>query len=334
MQLLSGSGAFTDQDISIINSNFSQAASNIITGNKIYLDPANTYGTSGDTNSGLSPQSAVVSLNTAYNLLRDGANDGIVLLSNGATSSTARLNAAFTWAKSCAHFVGSCAPTIVGQRARIAPGTTATAFKLFFTVSGNGCMFANLEFFQGFAVGTTAEICMTVSGNRNAFINCQIAGMADTDGAGQADAASRNLKITGAENTFSSCWIGDDTAVRTNANASLELAGNVARNQFNDCIFPAYVGSGGAPVFIYTAAVAAIDRWTFFRRCAFLNATLSGATAMTAGITLHASSGGGLLLDSPTFVGLTAICDAGSKAQTYLNGPTPNGGAGVSVVVT
>ena len=197
MQQLVGSGAFTDQDVSTINGNFSQVASTIITGNKIYLDPANTYGGSSDTNSGLSPQNAVLSLTAAYNLLRNGANDGIVLLSNGQTNSTARLGAAFTWAKSCAHFVGSCAPTIVGQRARVAPGTTTVAFKLFFTVSGNGCMFANLEFFQGFAVGTTAEICMTVSGNRNAFINCQIAGMADTDGAGQADAGRATSKSPG-----------------------------------------------------------------------------------------------------------------------------------------
>ena len=332
MQQLTAVGAWTDADQLIANANWSQAASTVITGNKIYLDPANTLGTSSDVNNGLSTTSAVVSLAAAYALLRSGANDGIVLISNGATSATARIGAAFTWAKSAAHFVGSCAPSFFGQRARVSNATGATAFANFFTVSGNGCMFANLEFIQTFGTGTTAEIGITVTGARNAFINCQIAGMVDA--AGAADAGSRHLKITGGENYFSHCVIGEDTITRTNANASIEFSGGTARNTFEDCVFPAYVGAGGAPVFILTAATAAMDRWQIFRRCAFLNATLSGATAMTAGITLHATSGGGLLLDSPTFVGLTAIADSTSKSQTYLNGPTPNGGAGISVVVT
>ena len=186
-----------------------------------------------------------------------------------------------------------------GQRARIAPGTTATAFANFFTVSGIGNTFQNLEFFQGFATGTTAEIGLTVTGARNSFLNCQIVGMADA--AGAADAGSRHIKITSGENYFGNCVIGEDTVTRTNANASIEFSGNCARNVFEDSHLPRfYMGSGGAPVFIYTAAVAAIDRWTYFRRCLFTNAILSAATSMTAGITLHASSGGGLAMDTCT----------------------------------
>lgn len=332
MQQLTAVGAWTDQDQSIANANWAQAASTIITGNKIYLDPANTFGGSSDLNNGLSPQTAVLTLAGAYALLRSGYNDGIVLLSNGTTAATARLSASFTWAKNAAHLIGSCAPSIFGQRSRIAPVTTATAFANFFTVSGSGCLFANVEIYQGFGTGTTAEIGLTVSGTRNVFWNCQIVGMSDAAGAG--DAGSRHLKITGGENRFVSCVIGDDTVTRTTANGSVEFSGGTARNRFEDCIFPAYVGAGGAPVFILTAAASAMDRWQYFTRCEFSNASLSGATAMTAAITLHASSGGGISMVQPTFLGITAIADAGSKASVLLNGFAPNGGAGISVVVT
>ncbi len=103
---------------------------------------------------------------------------------------------------------------------------------------------------------------------------------------------------------------------------------------FEDCIFPAYVGAGGAPTFIHTAAAAAIDREQIFRRCLFLNAIGAGATAMTAGVTMAASSGGVVIWDNCGNYGLTAICDATTKSQMYLNGPAVNGAAGVMVTVT
>lgn len=327
---ITGGGSFTQQNIDAINSNFNALSAG--GGIAYYLDPANSAGNSSDTNNGLSQTSALLSLSAAYAKLRSGSNDGIYLLANGATTATARLSATFTWAKNSCWMVGVGSNVIFGQRARIAPVTTATAFANFFVVSGIGNTFANLEFFQGFGTGTTAEIGLTVSGARNAFYNCQIVGMADA--AGAADAGSRHLKISTGENYFSNCVIGEDTVTRTNANASVEFSGNCARNVFDNCLFPAYVGSGGAPVFVLTSAVAAMDRFQYFRNCQFTNATLSAATAMTAAITLHTSSGGGLLLDAPTFVGVTAIADSASKSSVYLNGPAPNGGAGIAVVVT
>ena len=336
MQQVTGVGAFTDATANIINSNFNQIPwGGIITGNVIYLDPANTFQGSSDTNTGLSPQSACLTLAGAYAKLRSGYNDGIVLLANGATSSTARLSANFTWAKSAAHFFGACAPTLYGQRARVAPATTATAFANFFTVSGIGCVFANLEFFQGFTAGVAAEIAMTITGARNVFLNCQITAMVDTDAAGAQSATSRHLKIGTSENYFSHCVIGEDTVTRINANASIEFYNGAGRNVFEDCILPAYGGAGGAPVFIKTAATNSMDRENIFRRCLFLNAIGSAATAMTAAITLNANSGGLIVCDAGTgFVGCTAIADSTSKAQTYLIGPATSGASGIGVVVT
>lgn len=320
-------GAFTLQAAQLIQAAIAKAGFGT-TGNIFYCDPVNGL----DTNNGQlaatlpgTTQGPVQSLAGGYALLRSGYNDALVLIGNGGSTGSARINS-FTWAKNAAHLFGICSPSWISQRARIANPTTAgiTITANFFTVSGNGCLFQNVSWFQGAGAnqtGIAAAICMTVSGARNAFINCDFEGMGDLGGTvvSPTDAGSRNLLIKADENYFGHCNIGLDTVVRTSANASVEISNGAARNIFEDCLFP-IDSSDGLQYMLLAAAAAALDRYTLFKGCMFMNALGSGSTILAQLFHIVAASGGIVLLDSTTnWIG-TAIGDATTKAQVYTGG--------------
>lgn len=286
------------------------------TGNWYFVDYANgsdTYDGTVD-----APKKTLAS---AYAKCTSGKNDVVVIVGDGSTTATQRVDSAFTWAKNATHLIGIAAPSLYSQRARIAPTATTTAFANFFTVSGSGCYFSNVQFWHGFNTGTTAAIAMTVSGSRNVFQNCHIAGMGDD--ASAQDTGSRCVKITGGENRFLGCVIGIDTVTRTVANATIELASGAARNTFEECVFPFMTSSADVLGFI-TSAAAACDRTTAFVRCRFENAVESSSTGMTAVATMAASSGGAILFKDCCLMGITGFgSDATTRGQAYIEGGTP-----------
>jgi hypothetical protein len=298
------------------------ALSGVPIGKAIYLDPAN----GDDTNDGLTPATAKATLDGtagAFSLATAGKNDTIYIISDGATTSTVRVDAAFDWNKNATHLIGISSGVNVSNRSRIAPTPATTAFANFFTVSASGCRFQNVQWFHGFNTGTTSAICLTVSGGRNMFIDCHIAGMGDA--ASAADAGSRSLKIaTTGENMFVRCTIGLDTVTRSAANASVEFAGvGNPRNQFIDCVFP-FMCSAATPLGIKVAGAAASDRFQMFLRCLFINATKSSSTAMTALTTLAASIGGMIILKDCTAIGITDLfSDATTSGQMFIDGAAP-----------
>lgn len=333
-------GAFTELTASKIAQAIAQQGF-ATTGKVFYCDPVNgldaNNGQQVVATPGQNGTGPVQTLGAGYALLTEGENDVLVLIGNGLSSGSARLHAAFTWAKDAAHLIGICSGSPFSQRARIAPGTTDTAFANFFTVSGNGCYFSNLQFFQGFATAIAAEICMTVSGQRNVFNNCSISGMGDTgSGLGANSTTSRNLLLQAGENLFVNCTIGLDTVQRNAANASVEITGNSARNVFKDCLFPSYLGSSGTGALgLKTAAASALDRFTLFDGCIFVNAINSGGSTMTALITLAAASGGMIVMKSCMTVGITTIStDSTTNGQVWIVGPTPNAGAFLATAAT
>jgi hypothetical protein len=287
-------------------------AATVIAGNKYYLDPVN----GDDTFAGTSASAAVRTLAQAYALCVSGHNDTIYLIGDGTATGSTRLSASFTWAKNATHLIGVASPALFSQRGRIAtPTATTTAFTPFFTVSGSGCLFQNIQWYQQFATGTTSQICMVVSGSRNVFQNCAFDGMQETASAGSA--GSRNLKITGGENVFQSCSVGTDTFTRAAANASVEFASGTARNVFRDCLFP-FITSSATVLGIIVSAAAGSDRFQLFERCVFINAIKSTSTQMSALATLAASMGGMLLFKESLLVGITTFgTDATSSAQIY-----------------
>lgn len=318
----------------------------LFTGNWYFVDAIN--GSDGNTGAADNPLATIYA---AYAKMISGNNDVCIIVGNGSTTGTQRLSVAnaqtitpsaaagtITWAKNACHLIGMTAPTGVSNRARFAPPTgtyTAATFGsvinnavtyngTFFLVTGQGCYFSNFSLFNGFSTGSaTNQVCWIDAGGRN-FYNC-----VDFEGAGDTASAqstsSRSLLLAGntGENTFVRCTIGTDTVTKTVANASLELSGGSPRNKFIECDFPVNTSSA-TTLSVITAAAAAIDRWTKFDRCCFLNTVGSTSTTMTAAFSMAASSGGLFLLKDCTAVGVTDWGTASAKSQLYIDGPAPS----------
>jgi len=137
----------------------------VIKGDWYFVDPKNGTSTAGG-----GAENPVSSIEYAYDLCIDGAGDGIVLLSGGTTSAhtTSYLTQTLTWAKSAITVAGACAPTKIGQRARIASASVTTgaittiafaADTISITDSASGFVTA------GFRVGQTITIDTTSNTN-------------------------------------------------------------------------------------------------------------------------------------------------------------------------
>src|ERR1019366_1455386 len=150
-------GAFTTQTLAAIVASFAALNAGVFTpGNIFWLDPKNGLDTTGDGKL----NKPMGTLPGAYGLCVAGNNDIVALIGDGATDATARVSAAFTWAKAATHLIGMCPPTLYSQRARIAPKTTDAAFTPFFTLSAAGCMFQNVEIYAGFTTGMAAALAV------------------------------------------------------------------------------------------------------------------------------------------------------------------------------
>lgn len=281
------------------------------------------YANGNNANSGEAFESAVQTLAQAYALCDSGKNDVVAIIGDGSTTATQRVTAAFTWSKSATHLVGVCSPVLMSQRARIAPLSGTTAYTPFFTVSGSGCIFQNIQWFHGFDTGTTSQINLVVTGSRNYFGNCHIAGMGDA--ASAQSAGSRSLKIGSGgsgENVFENCTIGLDTVTRTAANASVEFAGATPRNVFRNCLFP-LMTSSATVLGILGTGNGCVDRFNLFDNCSFLNAIKSTSTAMTVLASFTTASPGGLLMFKQcVLLGITDYGDTNGLANSYIDGFT------------
>lgn len=319
-------GAFTGQTLQAIQNALNGLGAGVFTTGNIYVvDVINGSDASGDG----SFQKPFGSLAQAYAQCVSGNNDVVLLVGNGGTSATARLSAAFTWAKNATHLIGICSPVLISQRARIAPTSGVTAFTPFFTISGSGCLFQNLQWFQGFSTGTTSQICMIVTGSRNFFKSCHIAGMGDNESA--QSAGSRSLRIGSGgsgENVFEDCTIGVDTITRTQANASVEFAGATTRNTFRRCLFPIMTSAAGVLGILGTGN-GCIDRSQIFDDCIFDNAIKSTSTQMTVlGSFTTASPGGMVIFKKCAMVGVTKFGDTNFLANSFLDMPVVSAAAG------
>lgn len=245
---------------------------------KIYfVDPAN----GSDSNDGRRPEKPLASIEAAYALCVSGNNDVVAYI--GGTSGN-NLAAAVTWSKSYTHLIGLCAPTMVGQRARIFQTSTLTGASPLLTVSGSGCIFRNFYIFQG-VNDATSLVNVSVTGGRNYFENVHFAGGGH---ATQAIDGGASLLISGgSENTFVDCTIGVDTISAGNGMAGLVFAatGGAARNRFRGCHFSMYAGHSGA-IFVEALGNSGLDRYQTFENCLFTNlssTTMTQAFAIAAG---------------------------------------------------
>jgi hypothetical protein len=319
------------------------------TGIAIFVDPV--YGV--DNNDGLAPEPgrSVKTLYRGLQIARDGKNDVIFLIGNGAASGSARLSLALAqavdstatsgkliWNKSATHLIGIAAGGNVANRARIAPPTgtyTAATFASndFVSVSGTGCYFANFSVQDIFSTGNAAQRCWVDTGGRNFYENVHFDGISTAAAAGSASSRSLVVSGTTGENKFVSCTIGGDTVSRGNfANASLSFDGGSPRNQFIGCIFPSF-GSGAGPLFVLTTGATAIDRFVLFEDCKFINAIKSTSTQMTVGMSMDNASPGGLfLIHNCLSIGITKWGDTNALANSFVQVGYATGTTGLGAV--
>jgi hypothetical protein len=286
----------------------------------------------GDANPGTAEQ-PMASIDAAYARCVSGRGD-IVLLKAGPTSAgttghTNRLSATLTWAKHNTHLIGTGAPTLVGQRARITGPSSGGTFSPVINVTGSGCRFENFQVFDDYTVNPVA---IQVTGSRNYFGGVMIGGMGAATGAD--DAAAASLKISGgSENTFDRCYIGLDTVPRSTTNAEIELVSAATRNVFIDCFISSFADNAGH-LFVKIDGSGDIDRFVLFRNCEFYNAVESTGTAMTQAMNVHNTCGGMVILKDCAMIGATDWCEA-DNGNVYINGTAATAGSdGIMLALT
>lgn len=251
-----------------------------------------------DNNDGLSPRKPLATITQMHSLMTDEAGDiGYFIATDGTTGSSSRDTAEIAWTKSGCTLIGVGAPVHVSQRARIAPSTSFAEALL--NVSGHNNVFANIALFQGHNAAST---CVTVSGQRNYFSNVHIAGIGHAT-AGD-DAASESLLLTGSENRFVGCTIGLTTINRSAATAELRVTTAATRNRFENCVFETMTDAA-TPLWVDIPDSGGIDRYLWFKDCAFFNPIDSTSTVMTVGMNIHASCGGTVVLQDCFSYGAT-----------------------------
>ncbi len=274
-------------------------------GQRFYVAPGTGPGQGSDSYDGLSPLTPFRTLGKALQTAVAGRNDVVYLLSQGnvAAQTTDYQSVTLDWNKNNVHLIGvNCAP-FLGQRSRVALLSTYDTASNLFTVSANGCLIQNVEFFAGVA-GTTPTGCMKVTGDRNHFINCQISGVGNSanDILGAYD-----LTVTGSENIWDGCYIGLDTVLRATCVTGVVFSGSPTRNMFRNCEFDWYTS---ASTFKGITVPTTADRWIKFNDCNFSCATnITSATAPT-GIIGITTMNGYVRLKNPGLFGITQIVTA------------------------
>ena len=269
-----------------------------------------------DDNNGQSFEHPLLTLEAAEDLCVDNHND-VVAIIGGPTQ--LNLAAALTWDKSYTHLVGLTNDLPgVGQRARLTSATDA-AIAAMLTVSGNGCIFKNLNI-QNECVADADSGALVVSGMRNYFRNCFISGMIGS--APAARAAAYSATVTGPENYFDRCAIGVSTIERTAHNAELILSGsNCKRNHFRKTQFLSQSVDAGK---VLVRIAASTELWQLnFEECIWSNLAMnSGAGAGGTKID-HAIEDGATMYHQIQFWGLntafgcTAFVDVATYAFTH-----------------
>lgn len=269
-------------------------------GNWYYCNPTN--GSSGG--DALTAATATNSLETAYGLCRSGYNDGVFFI-GGATAFNP--TAAFTWANDYCHLIGLSADLPGnGQRCRIV-ALNATALTTVMTVSGDGCAFSNIQFNNELSTGASGSI--TVTGDRNMFVNCFFMNPASLT------AASWALKLSGDECSFIRCSIGQtQSRVRTNADYGAWLLTSANGTKFIGCEFKSWSdATTHDPVFI--DAITS-EGWSIqFEDCLWQN--LGNALCALAIDDNHAQGYHQLIFRGENlFVKMTAVSD--QLSYTYV----------------
>ena len=323
--LLSQGGVFTYADRDAINALISGQGI-LSQGNVWWVRPTN----GNDTNDGKSPATAFQTLTAA--LAAATANQGDVVLlcaeSDTAGSTTSYQSTTLNWNKDGVHLIGVNAGALFSCRSRVAfVSTYATASNLF-TLSANDCLIQGIEFFAG-VTSANPTGCVLVTGERNVFRKCHIAGIGATT---NDIAGAYSLYLNGAQEcVFDGCVIGLDTVVRTvAANSEILVAGASPRNIFQNCIILAQIGATTAHPLVKLSSATAIQGFLLFDKCTFISECTNYATNQASIFVVPALTQGYVMVQN-SIANLTdnstaAIWNAGATSRlTVANIPVPIG---------
>jgi hypothetical protein len=303
-------------------------------GKVFYVDGAN----GSDNYGGTTPQTAFKTLDVAYGACAGDMNEIIYALGSAGTS--INFSSAITsgstglvWSKNSTHLIGLGVPTAVGQRAHISNGASTKLYTPLITVSGRGNLFQNVELFNGGNHATQAAVCLLVTGDNNAFVNCQISGGGHTTSA--TNSAMRSLVVGSAtgpvqadENFFYHCYIGLDTVSRNTTSAEIEFVATAqnARCSFEACTFTTY--SSSATTLLVKVGATSIDRHLVFKDCLFLNpSTFSGGAITSQALACDANPGGIVMLHNCLSAGAASFTKFQTTASTAVFGDNPGSAA-------
>ena len=261
-------------------------------------------------------------------------NDTIMLCASGnsAADTTDYQTTSLLWNKDLVHLIGINDGPIFSQRSRIAFISTYATAAALINVSANGCAFRNIEFYMG--VGSALPLgCMLVSGQRNTFTNCHIAGMGNTAN-DIAGAYSLSLAAA-AENLFQDCTIGVDTVTLGAAvNSQIVCSAAATRNWFRNCRVMTYTNHATNNCFL-RAPSGSLDRELVFEDTQFVNPIDSSSTNLTQAFVVVSNGGTVLLVGAKTGVfGATDWNATDSGNVTAINGSVTAGTFGLAVDVT
>lgn len=280
--------------------------------------------TGSDSNTGRSFSSPLLTVAAAEDLCAANQNDVVVLV-GGPTSNA--LATALAWDKAYTHLVGLSGPLAMGQRCRVG-GSAALDLASLITFSANGCICRNVQFQNG-SDAAAIKAAVIVSGSYCYFENCQFGLTHET---AASTSGSYALGVTGSENTFVNCCVGNDTILHagTNVMGALSMSGTAARNSFQRCRFLVYSETAGK--FVVTDASA--NRWHEYEDCVFQNFSANWATTLSNAFDLSAGAPtyNVILRGKCQLVGITGWADV----ATYVHTPGANGAGtyGIDVAPT
>lgn len=299
-------------------------------GNQFFVNPRTGNDVSGDG----SRQSPFQTVLFAYAQCVSGQNDTVMLCGSGnlAANTTDYQNATLVWDKNLVHLVGVNNGPIFSPRSRIALNSAYATASNLITVTGADCGFKNVQFFEGVA-SVLPTGCMKVTGQRNVFSNCHIAGM----GASTNDiAAAYSVSLSAAEeNLFEDCTIGVDTVtLGAQLNSQILCAAAATRNWFRRCRIMTYTNHATNNVFL-RAPAGSLDRELVFEDCQFINPIGSGSTNLTQAFVVVANGGEVILVGDKTgFRGATDWNATDSGNVIAIAGSVTGSTYGLSAAVT
>lgn len=224
-----------------------------IRGTWYHVDPTD----GGNSNDGLTKETALKDIRAAYDKCVSGAGDGIILYSRGTTSAatTSYLKYPLAWAKSGITVVGVCAPTMMGQRARISNREVATGALItlsFADTSGVYTILDSAEGFitAGFVIGQTIDVDTTSNTNDGQYTITAV--------------EAGSLTVTESVTTEDAVTAGSTTITSFNAQL-LNISGD------NNAFYNIYVANHGSNAYALGAVLLS------GMRNAFINVHMYGA---------------------------------------------------------